>query len=740
MKTMRKLMALLLMLCTLCSLCAMPAWAAEGSTSMSITDLADSYTLTSSELPKTITIGVDLGGLTYGTDVIVDSWSSTDASVAEYQYAGTTNTVVIKSFGTATITCNLKNSTDTSKTYTATKAITVTQALESLSIDHSTLSLTVGGTGATVTVTPTPTSFTSANAVTWSSDNTGVATVAADGTDSKTATISPVGAGTATITATWEGKSATCTVTVAPLVTASQDKDSITKDEMSTLTLAVNNGVSTTATTTVKWAVTEGDGAVNFTGVDNSLTATVTATVKANEVSADTTVKVKATVNGTIDKTFTIKVTPPAAPAAKKMYISEADYESLNINTEWELKAYEDDTKNTELTDVKWELVSGNNVSLNNNKIKFTQKDSTARIKASKGGYKPVVFDVSSKKTDVVSITFNGKTYKDGDTLDGYIEKGSTLTASVSPNNTGWQYEWSVDNPARATISYSTNTASITSVATSKNDLEVKITVSAKAWGTDGPSATVTAKVKGTSTPASTGMDITVKDKNGYIYDATHPVVTRGIDLYIAVSLTNPAAGETITSLTASCTPQNAIQIYQTAADKKSAKAKVHFNGEAIITATTSTGRTVTETVKINYKPVVISDNSPVYNGTAVTYDVNENYYNFTNYASRTVKVDGWPLAEGTQYRVVSGQSGTTLIQIDPNYINTLSKSATHTVAIDTANGTATATLRTWSGSTTINGVKTGDDANLALWTILCAMSALGAAAAVVTVRRRRED
>lgn len=738
MKTMRKLMALLLMLCTLCSLCAMPAWA-EGGASMSITDLADSYTLTSSELPKTITIGVDLDGLTYGTDVIVDSWSSTDANVAEYQYAGTSNTVVINGFGTATITCNLKHPTETSKTYTATKAITVTQALEGLGIDHSTFNLTVGGADETVTVTPTPVSFTSANVVTWASSDTNVATVAA-GTDSKTATISPVGTGTATITATWEGKSATCTVTVAPRVTASPDKSSITKGEVSTLTLAVDNGASTTATPTVKWAVTEGNGAVELTGADNSLTATV----KAKEVSANTTVTVKATVNGTIEKTFTIKVTPPAAPAARTMYISEADYESLNINTEWELKAYEDETKSTELTGVDWTLVSGKNVSLNNNKIKFTQKDSSATIRASRDGYTPVEFDVFSQKTDVVSITFNGKTYKNGDTLDGYIEKGSTLTASVSPNPTGWQYKWSVDNPAIATISntnYSVNnTASISSVGSSKDDLTVKITVSAKAWGTDGPSATVTAKVKGTSTPASTGMDITVKDKNGYIYDVTHPVVTRGIDLNIAVSLTNPAAGETITSLTASCTPQNAIQIYQTAADKKSAWAKVYFNGTANITATTSTGRTVTETVKINYKPVVISDNSPVYNGTAVTYDVNENYYNFTNYASRTVKVDGWPLAEGTQYRAVSGQSGTTLIQINPNYINTLSKSATHTVAIDTANGTATATLRTWSGSTTINGVKTGDDANLALWTILCAMSAFGAAAVVVTVRRRRED
>lgn len=738
MKTMRKLMALLLMLCTLCSLCAMPAWA-EGGANMSITGLESSYTLTSSDLPKTVNVGIDFDGLTYGTDkdVIVDSWTSSNTGVAQYEFiAGTGPTVKIVGFGTTTITCNLKNPSDASKTYTATKAITVTQALESLSANPATLNFTIGEDGKTVTVTPNPNTFTSASAVTWTSSNGSVASVTA-GADSKTATISPVGTGTATITASWEGKSAVCAVTVSPSVTGNLDKSSITKAEVSTLTLNVNNGASTAATTTVKWEVTAGSDAVDFTGAENSLKATVTA----KEVSANTSVTVKATVNGTIEKTFTITVTPPAATTAKTMYISTADYESLAIDTEWELKAYEDDTKNTELTGVTWTLVSGENVSLNNNKIKFTKKDSTAKITASKDGYTPVTFDVYSRKTDVVSITFNGKTYKNGDTLDGYIEKGSTLTASVSPNNTSWTYTWSVDNPARATISSSSssNTANISSVATSANDLEVKITVSAKAWG-DGPTATVTAKVKGTSTPASTGMDITVKDKNGYVHDATHPVITRGIDLYIAVSLTNPAAGETVTSLTASCDPQNAIQIYQTAADKKSAWAKVYFNGTAYITATTSTGRTVTETVKINYKPVVISDNSPVYNGTAVTYEVNENYYNFTNYASRMVKVDGWPLAEGTQYRVISGQNGTSLIQINPYYIDTLSKSATHTVTIDTANGTATATLRTWSGSTTINGVKTGDDANIALWTILCAMSALGATAAVVTVRRRRED
>ncbi len=91
-------------------------------------------------------------------------------------------------------------------------SITISSAtnipVQSVSLDKTSLELTEGGTG-TLIATVAPTDATN-KAVTWSSDDTSVATVDADGK------VTAVGAGEATITVTTEdgGKTATCAVTV----------------------------------------------------------------------------------------------------------------------------------------------------------------------------------------------------------------------------------------------------------------------------------------------------------------------------------------------------------------------------------------------------------------------------------------------------------------------------------------------------------------------------------------------
>lgn len=87
---------------------------------------------------------------------------------------------------------------------------TQTVAVESVTLNKTELTLEVGDEE-TLTATVAPNNATN-KTITWSSDNTAVATVA-------NGKVTAVAAGTATITATADGKSATCTVTVNAPVT-----------------------------------------------------------------------------------------------------------------------------------------------------------------------------------------------------------------------------------------------------------------------------------------------------------------------------------------------------------------------------------------------------------------------------------------------------------------------------------------------------------------------------------------
>ena len=106
-------------------------------------------------------------------------------------------------------------------------SITISQAanvsVESVSLDKTILTLTEGGT-AQLTATVEPSNATNKN-VTWSSNNESVATVDASGV------VTAVAPGTAAITATADGKSATCTVTVT--AKPSPDRPVITKPSSS---------------------------------------------------------------------------------------------------------------------------------------------------------------------------------------------------------------------------------------------------------------------------------------------------------------------------------------------------------------------------------------------------------------------------------------------------------------------------------------------------------------------------
>ena len=186
----------------------------------------------------------------------------------------------------------------------------------SVSLDKTTLSLTVGGSE-TLTATITPDNASNKN-VTWESSNTNVATVDANGK------VTAIGAGTATITVTTEdgSKTATCAVTVTAAtvsvsgVTLNKTALSLTVGDTETLTAtitpdnatnknvtwssdtpsvaSVNNGVVT--------AVAPGTATITVTTVDGGFTATCTVTVRPDIPPANPNYKitVEATQGGTV--------------------------------------------------------------------------------------------------------------------------------------------------------------------------------------------------------------------------------------------------------------------------------------------------------------------------------------------------------------------------------------------------------------------------------------------------------
>ena len=165
-------------------------------------------------------------------------------------------------------------------------------------LDKDNLSLEVGGT-ATLTATIMPDNATDQN-VTWSSDNQNVATVDQNGK------VTAVGEGTATITATVDGESATCSVTVkeaaiVPVESVSLDKTNLKLTEGETAQLTATVLPETATNRNVTWssnapgvatvdssgkvtAVAPGTATITVTTEDGNKTATCAVTVAAATV------------------------------------------------------------------------------------------------------------------------------------------------------------------------------------------------------------------------------------------------------------------------------------------------------------------------------------------------------------------------------------------------------------------------------------------------------------------------
>jgi len=221
------------------------------------------------------------------------TWSSSNTARVTVDSDGNVTAVGTGS-GTVTITARSVSNTGV----TATCAVTVTTiAVTGVSLDRTTMSLVVGDKDKLV-ATVAPDTATN-KAVTWSSNNTGRATVDSEGN------VTAVGAGAVTITATSvsnTNRSATCAVTViaatvpASGVTLSPGSVTIKAGNTTTLTPTVapanasnknvtwsssNTAVATVANGVVT-GVKGGSATITVTTVDGGFTATSVVTVEDN--------------------------------------------------------------------------------------------------------------------------------------------------------------------------------------------------------------------------------------------------------------------------------------------------------------------------------------------------------------------------------------------------------------------------------------------------------------------------
>ena len=171
------------------------------------------------------------------TDSSTPTWTSSNPSIV----AVSDGRVNALDYGVAVITVSIGHAQ-------ALCIVRVEAALTSIGLDHSSLSLTTGGTGS-LTVSYTPTDTTDDTTIVWSTSNPAVATVV-DGV------VTAVNPGTATITASVGSKTTHCIVTVtAPPVSPEIESVSVTGTPQvgQTLTASASGVAPVGATVAWQW-------------------------------------------------------------------------------------------------------------------------------------------------------------------------------------------------------------------------------------------------------------------------------------------------------------------------------------------------------------------------------------------------------------------------------------------------------------------------------------------------------
>ena len=381
------------------------------------------------------------------------TWTSSNNSVATVDYNGVVTAI---SAGTCTITATARDGSGVS----ASCAVTVPKLVSGITLNQSTLNMNVGSTAQLIT-TVSPSDATN-KSVTWSSNNTSVATVNANGL------VSAVATGTCTIQATAQdgsGKSGSCAVTVTQLVTSiTLNYNSLNINAGAQAQLIATPYPSTASNSSVVWTSSNtGVATVNANGLVTAVSAgtcVIAATAQdGSGVSASCAVTVPKLVSGitlnnstlTMNNGTTSQLTATVTPA-----------DATNTSVLWA-------SSNTAVATVSNAgLVTA--VSAGSCSITATAKDGSG-VSAS--------CTVTVKQL-VTGITLSQSTLK--------VKTGATaqLTATVSPTNaSNSSVSWASSNTSVAKVS---NSGLITAVA----DGTSVITVTANDGSGKSASCTVT--------------------------------------------------------------------------------------------------------------------------------------------------------------------------------------------------------------------------------------------------------
>ena len=302
--------------------------------------------------------------------------------------------------------------------------VTVEQGVKigvtSVTLDKTDLTLDANGT-AKLTANVKPDDATT-KTVTWKSDNEGVATVDNEGN------VTAKAAGTATITATADGKSASCKVTVK-----GQETVPVASVELNQTTLELKAGNTATLTATVK--------------PENATSKEVTWTSDKPEIAAVDGGTVTAKAEGTA--TITAKAGEKTATCTVTVTKADVAVESVTLNqSSLELKAGDNATLTATVspesaTDktVTWTSDKPEIAAVDGGKV-TAKAEGTATITA-KAGDKTATCTVTVTKADVkvTQITISGK-----NTLN--VNESTTLTADVQPGDaTNKAVAWTSDSP-----------------------------------------------------------------------------------------------------------------------------------------------------------------------------------------------------------------------------------------------------------------------------------------------------
>ncbi len=351
------------------------------------------------------------------------TWSSDNESVA---MVSSTGVVIAKSEGRATITVKTNDGGKSAICTVTVKAKVI--AVTGVSLDRTSLTMTEGDTQ-TLTATVSPSNATD-KSVTWTSNNTSVATVSSSGV------VTAKSPGTATITVKTNdgGKTATCTVTVKAKVV------SVTGVSLNSTSLTMTEGDTQTLTATVSPSNAT-DKSVTWT-TNNSSVATVSSSGVVTAKSPGTaTITVKTNDGG---KTATCTVTVKAKVIPVTGISLNTSSMTMKVGETKALSATVTPSNATDKT-VTWKSSNTSVATVDSNGKVTAKSAGSATISATAGS-----FTANCSVTvvvPVVSVSLN-KT-------ELTLEKGknATLTATINPSNaTDKTVTWKSSNTAIATV------------------------------------------------------------------------------------------------------------------------------------------------------------------------------------------------------------------------------------------------------------------------------------------------